>query len=227
MAHPDFVPLVRDAVRLPFVAVELSGEASRLGELSDSDLAGLKGVRRVDAALYGPDAASHDAHAGVAGAFVATLEGLSRVSAVAGVPTGAYAVVHDASQVDGFAAAWARGALPGPPGFRLSPRGGSLDDLATAAAAPGAGEAGKALAALLPPCLVPGDRTEDAKPREERPQGPWNGEEVAGTGSGRFGRFVACSRASGCAASVRCPGIAEGWLAAEIRPFPKQEAGSS
>ena len=64
--------LIYDAVRL-FPHVEVAGEASAVVDWSDLDLRRMKDLRRIDVALYGPDAATHDAHCGIPGAFAAML----------------------------------------------------------------------------------------------------------------------------------------------------------
>ena len=47
---------------------------------SDVELRRLKDLQRIDVALYGPDATSHDAHCGIAGSFAATLRGVERLA---------------------------------------------------------------------------------------------------------------------------------------------------
>ncbi|MDX2167875.1 MAG: radical SAM protein, partial [Deltaproteobacteria bacterium] len=123
LAHSQAARLVYDAVRL-FPRVEVAGEASPLAEWSDLDLRRMKELQRLDVALYGPDAATHDAHCGVPGAFDAMLRAVERLRTRSRIAVGAYAVLHDAAQVAAYADAWQRHALPGTPRFRLSPQGG-------------------------------------------------------------------------------------------------------
>lgn len=209
LAHPQAASLLRETTLLSFERVELAGEASALDELKDSDLFALRGLSRLDLALYGPNAESHDAHVGRSGAFAASLSAGSRLAELAGAELGAFAVLHDADAVADFARAWEAGALPGEPAFRLSSRGGSLETLARAASALAEGPARRALARVLPTCLFsrdaavlpcpdPGVAFEDTLTRDRRP-----------SGSDRYGTFVAC--VCGGQHTPHCPGIAVGW----------------
>ena len=134
LAHPQAALLIYDAVRL-FPHVEVAGEASAVVDWSDLDLRRLKDLRRLDVALYGPDAATHDAHCGIPGAFAAMLRGVERVRAETTIAVGAYAIVHEARWIPAFAAAWSSGDLPGAPRFRLSARGSSVEELVQCAQA--------------------------------------------------------------------------------------------
>jgi MoaA/NifB/PqqE/SkfB family radical SAM enzyme len=119
LSHPAAPELLREAMRL-FPSVAIAGEGSALGAMDDAALYLLRGLSRVDAALYGPDAASHDAHVGRPGAFEATLTGLRALERIAEVPVGMYAVMHpddDAIRAE-FVHAWRRGELVGEPRFR-------------------------------------------------------------------------------------------------------------
>src|SRR5204863_547178 len=60
LAHPSAAALLFDAIRL-FPHVECAGEASAVASWSDVDLRRLKDLKRIDVALYGADAGSHDA----------------------------------------------------------------------------------------------------------------------------------------------------------------------
>ena len=153
LAHPQAALLIYDALRL-FRRVEVAGEASAVVDWSDLDLRRLKDLQRIDVALFGPDAATHDAHCGIPGAFAATLRGVERLRAQTQVPVGAYAILHDARWVPAFAEAWSRGGLPGEPRFRLSARGAALDELVQCARALPPGPAQAALLAVVPRCLV-------------------------------------------------------------------------
>ncbi len=216
LAHPDAARLLYDALRL-FPHVEVAGEGSALAEWSDLDVRRLKDLRRLDVALYGPDAASHDAHCGIPGAFAAMQRGVQRVRARAGLRVGGYAILHDAQHVPAFAAAWDAGHLPGEPRFRLAARGGSLDELVAAALALPAGRTRTALLAVLPRCLTgepagtPAPGGDAAAPiiiRYGRPT-PY-----APCGTDPHGVFEPCP-ASGSCTGPDCPGRPIGWHSTE------------
>ena len=130
----------------PVPHVEIAG--ARV-DWSDLDLRRLKDLKRVDVALYGPDAATHDAHCGIPGAFAAMLRGVERLER-ANLTVGAYAIAHDARSIPAFADAWARGALPGEPRFRLSASASSLEEMLECARGLPAGPARSALLDVLP-----------------------------------------------------------------------------
>jgi hypothetical protein len=212
-SHPEARTLLPDATQLAFEHVEVAGEAGPLAEWRDDELAKLKRFQRVRAALYGPDARLHDRHMQCEGAFDAALTGLSRLAQKSRVEIGCYAVLHDPSAVAGYAEAWQAGRLPGTPAFRLSPAGSSLNALARAAAELPEGPTRAALAAVLPPCLLP--RAESvARPA---PAGssiaPTSAHTAADagppSGSDPLGEFLPCQCGPGLAA--RCPGRAVGW----------------
>lgn len=217
LAHPEAAKLLYDAVRL-FPHVEVAGEASALAEWSDLDVRRLKDLRRLDVALYGPDAASHDAHCGIPGAFAAMQRGVQRVRTRAGLRVGAFAILHDAQQLAAYAAAWDAGHLPGEPQFRLSAAGGSLDELVEAALALPAGRTRTAILAQLPRCLTgeagaagtPGDGS--AIPhviiRYGRPLPYTPG------GTDPLGVFEPCP-ATGSCTGPDCPGRPTGWHSTE------------
>jgi hypothetical protein len=216
--HPASAELLREALRLSFPRVEAAGEGSALHTFSDAELRRLRGFARVDVALYGPDASSHDAHTGSGGSHARALIGVARWGALAGTSTGAYAVLHDPSSVCGFAEAWANKELPGAPRFRLSPLSHGafpLDALADVAA--GSVEpVRRALAAVLPPCVDPTDvpRSRGARPAFGDP-----GDALAPSGSDPLGTFDPCAAAPRCAAAHRCPGIPTGWPSQRISPI--------
>jgi hypothetical protein len=218
LAHPQAADLLREATRLSFAGVEAAGEGSALDEWPDGALARLAPLARLDVAVYGPDAPSHDAHAGRPGALEAALRGCERLHNLTKVPVGAYAVLHDATPVADYAESWACGALPGKPAFRLSPRGGSLEALAAAGRSLPRGPARAALAQVLPPCLLDGARSEE--PATEWAWGNGRGEAVAPSGSDRRGTYEPCPKSAGCAEAPRCPGLATGWAVdvAVLRP---------
>jgi len=165
LAHPNAAALLFDAVRL-FPRVECAGEGSAIVKWSDVDLRRLKDLQRIDVAFYGPDAASHDAHCGIAGSFAATLRGVERLREQTSLAVGAYAIIHDARLVPRFVDAWSRGELPGQPRFRLAANGSPLEDVVECARRLPAGigsEGAKARFAghsRLPRCLMA-----DAYPR--------------------------------------------------------------
>ena len=199
LAHPDAAALLADAGLLSFARIEVAGEGSALDEMSDAELRALRTLSRLDVALYGPDAERHDAHMGRAGAFEASLRGLARLARIAKIEVGAFAVLHDATEVSAYADAWELGALPGEPAFRLSAEGGCLADLAAATRALSVGRARAALEALLPPCLLGGDAPASTAADEAAGSVP--------SGSDRHGLFRRCV----CDSSSPCPGLAAGW----------------
>ena len=219
LAHPQAAQLLYDAVRL-FPRVEVAGEASPVADWSDLDLRRIKDLLRFDVALYGFDAATHDAHCGIPGAFAAMLRAVTRLRTRTPIQVGAYAIVHDASQVAAFAEAWQRGELPGEPRFRLSGRGGSLDELADCASALPPGKARTALLSVLPRCVCDAAGLvveDDALARRgmdaaEQQRMQW-GRSVAHhpCGSDPLGAFEACRDSAGTCTASGCPGIAVGW----------------
>jgi MoaA/NifB/PqqE/SkfB family radical SAM enzyme len=200
LAHPSAAALLRETTLLAFERVEVAGEGSALDEMSDAEVYLLRGVHRLDVALFGPDAASHDAHMGRPGAFDATLRGLERFARLTGATVGAFAVLHDEERVADFARAWAEGRLPGEPAFRLSARGAALAALSRA------GGALSVLGAVLPPCLAPegGAAGNPGQLFDEA----W----VVGappSGCDRYGTFGPCACTGPTARP--CPGVALGW----------------
>jgi MoaA/NifB/PqqE/SkfB family radical SAM enzyme len=217
LAHPQSAALIYDALRL-FARVEVAGEASAIVDWSDLDLRRMKELGRLDVALFGPDASTHDAHCGMPGAFAGMLRGVERLRAGTAIPVGTYAIVHDARLVPAFAEAWARGTLPGTPRFRLSARGGSLDELVECARALPAGPARAALLAVLPRCLcaAAGLAVEERSgssvataPQQRIHCG--RSLPYAPCGADPIGAFEPCGEdADGCALPG-CPGAAVGW----------------
>ena len=218
LAHPGAAALLFDAVRL-FPRVECAGEASAVAGWADVDLRRLKELHRIDVALYGPDATSHDGHCGIPGSFAATLRGVERLREQSTIAVGAYAIVHDARSVRLFADAWSRGELPGSPRFRLGARGASLDELVECARELPPGAARSALFAVLPRCLceqegvgvddgTTGGSTEPAGAQ----LGVAFGRRVDGVpcGSDPVGAFAGCRDGETCAV-IGCPGTALGW----------------
>lgn len=220
LAHPQAALLIYDALRL-FPHVEVAGEASPIASWSDLDLRRVKDLRRVDVALYGPDAATHDAHCGIPGAFAAALRAVQRLRREAKVAVGAYAILHDARSVPAFADAWGRGALPGEPRFRLSARGGSLDELLQCARQLPEGKARAALSAVLPHCLCRqeglsvegGARNENAVASATLQQRISCGRSAPyrACGSDPLGSFETCADGGESCSASGCPGTAAGW----------------
>jgi MoaA/NifB/PqqE/SkfB family radical SAM enzyme len=206
LAHPAAAALLWEATRLSWERVEVAGEAAALDSATDGELVKLRKLARFDVALFGPDAARHDEHTGASGSFARALSAAERLHGLAGVPVGAYAVIHDAAAVEDWAAAWAAGRLPGAPAFRLAERGGTLDELARAAAGLPDGAARRALAAVLPRCRF--ELADDVAAPPE-PLLAWGDEPErwrAACGSDPYGRFdrCACPRPG-------CVGLAAGW----------------
>lgn len=217
LAHPQAAQLIYDAIRL-FPYVEVAGEASAIVAWSDLDMRRIKDLQRLDVALYGPDAATHDTHCGIAGAFAAMQEGIERLRSQTSIAIGAYAILHDAAYISSFAEAWNRGELPGEPRFRLSTQGGDLDELAECARAMAPGPARTALLSTLPYCLyelATNERPTRSTSEKESQQTIYCGRSVSyePCGSDPLGIFEPCPTPS-CAAQG-CPGIAKGWRSAE------------
>jgi MoaA/NifB/PqqE/SkfB family radical SAM enzyme len=220
LAHPQAADLVFDAVRL-FPLVHVAGEASALVDWSEQDLKRLKNLGRIDVALYGPDAATHDAHCGIPGAFAAMLRAVERLRKSTNIAIGSYAILHDSRSVSAFDEAWRRGTLPGEPRFRLSARGASLDELVQHARALPAGKTRTALVAVLPHglCEQEGLRIDTSGEREDSgkantPQQTFRfGRSVfyRPCGSDPIGAFDACPEGVESCVSSGCPGTAVGW----------------
>lgn len=220
LAHPQAAALLYDAVRL-FTHVEVAGEASAIVDYTDLDLRRLKELRRIDVALFGPDAATHDAHCGIPGAFAATLRGIERVRGQTQIPVGAYALLHDARWVPAFAEGWSRGGFPGAPRFRLSPRGSSLEELVQCARVLPPGPARTALLAVLPQCLVEPDGLASERNGESAAaMSPTTAQQRIHSGrslpyqpcgSDPIGAFEMCHQDVGTCARIGCAGTAVGW----------------
>ena len=216
LAHPQAPLLIYDAVRL-FPHVEVAGEASAAVDWSDLDLRRLKDLRRIDVALYGPDAATHDAHCGIPGAFAATLRAFERLRRHAKIPVGAYAILHDARWVPALAEAWDRNALPGEPRFRLSAKGSSLDELARCARELPSGRTRSALLRVLPRCLCEqqGLAVEDGaaggSAAAERAIHCGRSVPYRPCGSDPVGAFETCLEGAESCVASGCPGTAVGW----------------
>ncbi len=220
LAHPQSALLIFDALRL-FPRVEVAGEASAVVDWSDLDLRRLKDLRRIDVALYGPDAATHDAHCGIPGAFEAMQRGVERLRSQTSIQVGAYAIIHDACHVPAFASAWESGDLPGAPRFRLSSAGSSLDELVECARALAPGPTRSALLAVLPRCLWEQEglalgsvaevatltQPDQAQHVIERGRSlPYHP-----CGSDPIGAFETCREEAQSCPRVGCPGTAVGW----------------
>ncbi len=219
MAHPAAAELLREATRLQLDVIEVAGEGSALDEMTDSQLRRLRGITRLDVALYAADPDDHDAVLARPGAWDATMRALDRLSRITpAIKTGCYGIVASAAQLAAFVESWDMGDLPGDPAFRLHPRGDDgLRELARGAAALPPGPARDAIAAVVPPCLL--QRT-DVAPAESA-RSAWGAlPEWARrpSGSDRLGCYSPCSLAPDCVAAAGCPGLAEGWSAEGIAP---------
>lgn len=212
LAHPDCASMLREATRLEFDHVEVAGEGSALDAVRDMDLRRLRGISRIDLALYAPDPAGHDAVVGVDGAFDATLRVLDRLgNLVPSLRIGCYAVLRDPAHLHDFAEAWDLGDLPGDPWFRLAPTGGSLTALAAAAEALPDGPAREAIAAVLPVRLF--GRPDHVLPAPEATVawGALASVHLKPSGSDRFGCYTERPGSPRQPAPGGCPGIAVGW----------------
>jgi len=235
LAHPQAAHLIYDALRL-FPRVEVAGEISPVVDWSDLDLRRLENLARIDVALYGADAVSHDAHCGIPGAFAAAMRAVERLRSETEIPVGAYAILHDASRVGDFADAWACGVLPGEPRFRLSavapgrsPRGrgegdggdrvldSSIVAFVESAVDLPPGPARTALLAVLPQCRQPGDSALVRKvaypTKYDTQQTVESGRRVAyrSCGSDPVGEFEVCQADASACVESGCPGTAVGW----------------
>jgi MoaA/NifB/PqqE/SkfB family radical SAM enzyme len=216
LAHPQAALLIYDALRL-FPHVECAGEASAAVNWSELDVRRMKDLRRVDVALYGPDAATHDGHCGIPGSFGATLRGVERLREQTSAAIGAYAILHDARWVPRFADAWRRGELPGEPRFRLSARGSSVDDLVECIRDMAPGPARSALLAVLPHCaceqsgLVVSSADAMAHGRPQVTLASGRRVAYAPGGADPIGAFASCGDGGATCTIAGCPGTAVGW----------------
>jgi hypothetical protein len=149
-------------------------------------------------------------------AFARTLAGVERLERVAPGRVGVFGVITDAQRALDFAAAWARGALPGEPRFRLASRGGSLDELVRVTRGIEHAASRVALERLLPVCASAGEPVRarnDAAPDEAA----WRLEFTRGAAPSpasvcdSAGDFTPCA----CGATG-CPGVARGWSRSAI-----------
>jgi MoaA/NifB/PqqE/SkfB family radical SAM enzyme len=225
LAHPEAADLLREATRLQFSRVEVAGEASALDGFSDMQLRRLRGISRIDVALYGPDAATHDAVMGVDGAFEAALRALERVATlVPSIEVGAYAVLQDEAHLAAFAEAWDFGDLPGEPWFRLASKGGDLAVLARAAAALPEGPARDAIAAVLPVRLLPREGVLPA-PEAQTALGDFSAAFAKPSGSDKYGCYTDRPSPDREPAPGDCPGYAVGWTV-DGEPHPSDSNAS-
>ena len=187
--------------------------------MADVDLRRLRRrISRFDIALFAPEAEAHDAIAGAPGDFETSLETVKRLKSFARVQAGAYGVVSEHSDLNGFHEAWENGLLPGSPSFRLSADGGSLDVLSNAVKELPDGPAKSEMSRHLPPCL-------NERDKEILPQRSWDDvhgkvlEQAEHHPLDRIGLFDSCILAEQCSACDRCPGIATGWSSKNIQPI--------
>jgi MoaA/NifB/PqqE/SkfB family radical SAM enzyme len=219
--HPAAAEMLREATRLEIPRIEVAGEASALDSFGDMEMRRLRGISRIDAALFGPDAASHDAVVGRPGAFDETMSAFERLGdLVPSIRVGVYAVLGGASAPDDllrYAEAWDQGDLPGEPFFRLSPAGGDLVALARAAATLPPGLVRNAIAAVLPIAIFP--RTNVA-PAEEASMawGELPAQFAKPSGCDRYGCYTGRPSRSGGPQPGDDPGYAVGWTASDQSP---------
>jgi len=200
--HPQIAELVREVTRLQFDRVELAGELGGLALWSDAQLRRVRKLTRVDATLFSPDPAEHDALT-YEGAYDDALEGMDRLSMSAPrMEIGVTAVVRSALDLDEWLELWASGELPGEPSFRLSEDGGELAPLL--AKLPELGDAASALAAVLPKCQHGMD-----VPAAPSAQPAWGlqGAEARPSRADRYGQYSKCPNCD----DQGCVGHALGW----------------
>lgn len=219
LAHPEAPALLREGTRLSLPRYEVCGEGSALDEASDMQLRRLRGVHRLDFALFGPDSHRHDPHLTTAGAFDATMNVVDRLGRL--TPTmkvGCFGVLTGPDDVGDWAAGWEMGDIPGEPAFRLASAGGALMALAAAAGGLPQGEARDALASVLPPCLLP--RTAEVTPAAsaDRAWGDHPDAWRSPSNVDRLGCYNACSFAEECDQAEACPGLAAGWSHQGVSP---------
>lgn len=212
LTHPALADLLAELGRLSVPELELCAEGGALATLPEATLAAFSLFRRVDAPLFGATRDGHNARVLEADSFERTLAGVARLSSVVPVPVGVFGVLDDAASFHGFAEAWASGALPGDARFRLSARGGSLDELSEQLASATHAPSRAALAAVLPRCLL----SEPAAWESEGELGPefyFRPEARSASACDRLGQYRPCCR------GVRdgsCPGVAVGWTTNRI-----------
>jgi hypothetical protein len=212
LAHPDAAELLREATRLEIERIEVAGEASALADFGDMAMRRLRGVTRVDAALFGPDAASHEAILQRPGAFEGTLQALDRLATlVPNITVGVYAVLSRPEELLTWAELWDRGELPGEPWFRLSPRGGDLAALAREAERLSPGPARDAIAAVLPRALFARGAVTPA-PEAQVAWGEVPTLFAKPSGSDRFGCYADRPSRGGGPQPGEDPGYAVGWM---------------
>ena len=203
--HPDARELLREVVRLE-ASVEVCGDVAPLADWSDDDLFRVRRVAEVHGAFFGPDPERHDAHVGREGAFSASMRALDRLAGL-NVPTNAFAVVHHADGLVDWVPFWGDDAAPGPPAFRLSPRGGSLDALSASAQRLPLGPVRDAVERVLPACRRDGELAPEGTRMVSAPR----------SGIDRFGEWDPCRDAAGCAQAGACPGVPRGWTLEAVR----------
>ncbi len=207
--HPSAPELLREAARVDVDLVEVSGDVAPMARWTDDELHRVRRLGAVHAAFYGPDAVRHDEHVGRVGAHEESCLALDRLGGL-GVPVHGYGVLHGADDLGAWEEVWGPTGLPGTPAFRLSPAGGSLQELSEASRELAEGAVRTALQSLLPACLRNDDR---AAPQES---GQWSdeGEGLGGSppsGSDRVGTWEPCAAAAHCTLAGVCPGLATGW----------------
>lgn len=188
-SHPARSDLLRELLRLSVSSVELCGVMDGLATLSGADQLRLRGFARIDAALLGSTAATHDAAVGRPGAFDAVKQ-LRNVTC--------YGIVRSAEEAAAFVST-------GVTDLRLAEPGGTLTSLSGIAA----------LAPLIPPCL--GGSGSSPPPAEDFHGSTPAGRQ--GCSTDRIGATTPCPHAARCSAADRCPGLAVGWDAEGVTPL--------
>lgn len=214
LTHPAALDLLAELPRLGIAQLELCTEGSVLAELTAAGLQALSCFEHVYVPLFAATAAGHNARVLHLDAFERTLRGAEVLSRDYGTQVSAFAVVANAEDAVAFADAWAQGALPGEPLFRLSEHGSSLDALFDALASLSHAPSRQALERLLPSCLRDAAAATGATALDAlEPEFTHTLAPRAASACDRLGQFRSCA-----CGSVGCPGVALGWISNRIEP---------
>jgi MoaA/NifB/PqqE/SkfB family radical SAM enzyme len=216
LAHPDVAALLSECRRLSIEEVEICGEGSALAAMSDREIRRMRGINRFLFALYGPDAATHDAVV-EAGAFEKTMDIAERISALIKSEVGFFGVLRSDAQLTAFDRAWTSDELPGKPRFRLAPIGGKLSGLAGALEGC-SGLVQDAIVPMIPPCLFPRSAQVNPALHAEEAFGDIGAARRKPSACDVRGAYNDCPYASECVLSDFCPGLAHGWTTEHIEP---------
>lgn len=212
LTHPAALDLLAELPRLGIGELELCTEGSVLGELSSAQLQALSCFAHVYVPLFAATPAGHNARVLQKDAFERTLGGAEVLSRDYGTRVSAFGVVASAEDAEAFAEAWAQGALPGQPLFRLAERGASVDALVDTLKRLTHAPSQQALARLLPACLRDAaEPASDAAVEALEPEFTHAPTPREASVCDRLGRFRPCS-----CGKLGCPGIAVGWTSARI-----------